>query len=169
LIYQRPWTNVVTVWRQRTWVAKFAPTTQYTFYALNTRADPQSIDVTGGSTYPGTRVQQWARSANLTSSQFFVRSSGANWTIVPVRDGTKCLDAGAGYDGAVVAIQTCNGSASQQWVVNTNGGYGTAYLQNVGSGRCLNATSPSQGAAIAVNSCQRVSWQEFRILAVTGP
>lgn len=169
LNYQRPWTNVVTVWRQRTWVAKFSPTTKYTFYALNTRANAQLVDVTYGNMYPGTRLQQWDSSANLTSSQFNVLANGANWAIAPARDNTKCLDAGDGYDGAVVTIQTCNGSSSQQWTVNTNGGYGTAYFQNIGSGRCLTAAGTGQGAAIAVNTCQRVSWQEFRILAVTGP
>jgi hypothetical protein len=167
LNFERPWTNVVTVWRKRTYVANFDPANKYTFYALNTRADAQVIDVSGGTPYPGARVQQWPR--NYSTSQFYVLASGANWTIVPGNDKTKCLDAGAGYEGAGVTVQNCNGSASQQWAVNTNGGYGSAYFHNIGSGRCLNTTGTTQGATISVSSCQRVSWQEFRILAVVGP
>ena len=128
----------------------FDPVNKYKFYSLLTRANPMAITLANSSTSAGTQLQQWPLSANLASSQFSVLLSGLNWKIVAKNDSTKCLDAGAGTNGTVVTLQTCNGSAQQQWAFHTDGGYGSAYVQNVGSGRCLNATGKTQGLVMDV-------------------
>ncbi len=167
LTYHKPWNNVVTVWRASTYTAVFDPVYKYRFYALSTRANPMLINLTNSSTAAGTQLQQWPLSANLDSSQFSILLSGIYWKFVAKKDATKCLDAGAGTNGTVVTLQTCNGSPRQQWAFNTDGGYGSAFIQNVGSGRCLDATGKTQGLAMDVYDCGKGSWQEFWILAGT--
>src|SRR5581483_9116575 len=120
-----------------------------------------------GSTAIGTQLQQWSLAAGLASAQLSVLASGSYWKIVAGKDSSKCFDAGAGTNGTVVTLQTCNGSAQQQWAFKTDGGYGSAYIQNVGSGRCLDSMGKTQGLSIDVSDCVQGSWQEFWILGGT--
>jgi len=115
---------------------------------------------------PGTKIDQWPQSANLASSQFNVLASGSYWTIVSAIDNTRCIDAGTGQIGSIPTIQKCNGASSQQWIFQINGsGYGSAFIQNVASGNCLESSSDTvQGSAIDISDCVRHSWREFWIL-----
>jgi hypothetical protein len=165
LSYKRTWNNVITVWRGATYTPIFDKSYRYSLFALSTRANPMTINLAYGSTRVGTRLNQWPKSANASSSQFSVLASGSHWTIVPVNDATKCV-AGAGSNGTPVTLQTCDGSTAQQWAFNTaTSGYGTALVQNLASGRCLYSSDQLQGTTVVVNDCSVHSWMEFQISA----
>jgi Ricin-type beta-trefoil lectin domain-like len=162
-----PWNNVLTVWRASSYTAAFDTGYKYSFYALSTRANPMLIDVTGGVTTDGAKLQQWAQSAALDSSKFSVLASGSYWKIVMKANANECLDAGAGTNGTIVTTKTCNGSTAQQWSFSMDGGYGSAFIKNVASGRCLDSMGAAQGTGVDVYDCagSSGSWQEFRIVA----
>ena len=164
LNYQRNWSNIVTVWRTPTYQAAFDKSYRYMFLALSTRAAPMSINLSNGSTAAGTVINQWPRSANLASSQFSVLQSGSYWNVVPILDTGKCMT-GGGADGAKVTLQACNGAANQQWAFKTDGGYGTAFMQNQSNGLCLQSNDKLQGTAMVVSDCALHSWREFQITA----
>src|SRR5438093_926154 len=70
------------------------------------------LDVPGGATTAGTRVQIWTCSGGA-NQQWRVNSDG---TVVGVQSGL-CLDVtGAGTaNGTAVEIWTCNGGSNQKW------------------------------------------------------
>jgi hypothetical protein len=88
------------------------------------------LDVDGGSTADGTRVQLWT-----------CNGSGAQrWTVAA--DGSlqalgKCLDVAGGgsADGTRVQVWTCNGTGAQKWAAESGGA-----VRNPQSGKCLDAS-----------------------------
>nr|WP_238419726.1 lectin [Streptomyces taklimakanensis] len=88
------------------------------------------LDVDGGGTADGTRVQLW--SCNGTGAQ--------QWTLPG--DGTlralgKCLDVSGGgtADGTRVQLWSCNGTGAQRWAPQPDG-----TVRNPQSGKCLDAS-----------------------------
>jgi hypothetical protein len=164
--YQHAWTHPVTTWRAATYSPQFSTDYIYRIYAFSTRANPLLVDVPGQNSNPGTPLDQWPESSNGGGSrlQIFSAASG-NWTIRPAWDTNKCVDAGAGANGSVPTIQSCNGGTRQQFSITGNGGYGTVYIKNVASNRCLGSAANSSGAATGLYDCVQNSWQEYRVLA----
>ena len=154
------------MWRASTYSAIFSADYRYRFYALNTRANPLLMDIAGALSTPGTRLEQWPMSQNGDGSYFKVLAGpSGTWTFRPGWDTSKCVDAGNGTDGTVPTIQSCNGSTKQQFTVTPNGGFGTVYIGNVGSGLCLMSSDPTNaGTPTQLSSCSHVSWQEYRVL-----
>jgi lysophospholipase L1-like esterase len=102
------------------------------------------LDVSGGNTANGTRVQLWT--CNHTAAQ--------TWT--PYSDGTlrafgKCLDATSGgtANGTLADLWDCNGTAGQVFQ-SYAGGY-----RNLVSGRCLDdpAGSTTDGTQLVIWDC----------------
>src|SRR6266542_932259 len=105
------------------------------------------LDIPGGSTTNGTRVQLWDC------------TGGANQVWQPQLGGMlknpasgRCLDVyGAGTaDGTPLQIWDCNGTANQLWWTLPNGS-----IQNPVSGRCLTAASwgTANGTGIQIWGC----------------
>ncbi|MCE6998718.1 PQQ-dependent sugar dehydrogenase [Saccharothrix sp. S26] len=105
-------------------------------------ASGKCVDVNGGGTADGTKVQLWTC------------NSGANqrWTVTgsTLRALDKCLDAAGTGDGALVRLWTCNGGAGQNWIAGANGS-----LVNAQSGKCLdaNGASSADGTQLIIWSC----------------
>jgi cytochrome c len=102
------------------------------------------VDVNGGATADGTRIQLWTCTGG-TNQQ---------WTRVDntFRALGKCLTVAgsATTDGALVQLFTCNGSAGQTWTPQTNGS-----LVNPNSGKCLdaNGASSADGTQLIIWTC----------------
>ncbi len=88
------------------------------------------LDVSGGGSADGTRVQIW--SCNSTAAQ--------RWSVVgdgSLRALGRCLDVSGGgsADGTRVQVWTCNGTGAQRWVAQPDG-----TVRNPQSGKCLDAS-----------------------------
>ena len=105
-------------------------------------ASGKCVDVSGGSSADGTRIQLWTC------------NSGPNqrWTVngSTLRALDKCLDAAGTANGAAVRLWTCNGGGGQNWTAGANGS-----LVNPQSGKCLDANggSSADGTQLIIWSC----------------
>ncbi|MFI9816381.1 PQQ-dependent sugar dehydrogenase [Saccharothrix variisporea] len=102
------------------------------------------VDVSGGSTADGTKIQLWTCNSG-TNQQWTVQGT-------TLRSLGKCMDTAAGgtADGTNVQLVTCNGSTSQNWSVGSNGS-----LVNAKSNKCLdaNGASTADGTQLIIWSC----------------
>ncbi|GAB2791295.1 ThuA domain-containing protein [Amycolatopsis magusensis] len=96
------------------------------------------VDVNGGSTTDGAKVQLWTCSGG--ANQAWTRTGQVFQAL------GKCLNANGTADGALVQLWTCNGSSSQNWSVQADG-----TLRN--GGKCLDAN----GGASA-DGTQLITW-----------
>jgi gluconolactonase len=114
------------------------------------------VDVTGGSSTNGTRLQLWT--CNGGAAQRW--SVGTDGSIAALG---KCLDvAGAATnDGARVQIYDCNGIGAQQWTASAG------HLVNRGSGKCLDATgrSSANGTPLQIWTCGTGTNQQWTLPA----
>ena len=164
ITYNHAWAHPITVWRGTTYSAAIQPGLPLpALWALDPR-QPVALGHRGANSSPGTRVDQWPLSANGNGSYFKVLAGASGtWTFRPAWDTSKCVDAGGGRRGQHPDHPGCNGGTSQQFTVTPNGGYGTVYIQNVSSGRCMN-TGSTAGSSATLATCAHASWQEFRVL-----
>jgi hypothetical protein len=128
------------------------------------------LDIAGGSTANGAKVQQQACNGGA-SQHFELRAdTGGSYRLVDVASG-KSLD--------VTDVSTANGAKIQQWSTSasdnqrfivTTSGSGVA-LKAVNSGRCLDITdhSTSAGAALQQWSCSGSTNQQFVLTPVGSP
>ena len=102
------------------------------------------VDVNGGSTADGTKVQLWTCGGG--TNQQWARTGST------LRALGKCLDVNgsATADGTIVQLWTCNGSAAQNWTPQANGS-----LNNPNSGKCLDASgnSSADGTQLIIWTC----------------
>ncbi|EWM13545.1 SMP-30/gluconolactonase/LRE family protein [Kutzneria sp. 744] len=116
------------------------------------------VDVAGGASANGTRVQLWSCNGG-TAQQWTAGDDGT------IRALGKCLDvSGAStLNGAKVQIYDCNGTGAQRWTAS--GGQ----LVNAGSGKCLDATgvSSADGTLLQIWTCGAGANQQWT-LPTTG-
>ncbi|WP_273937883.1 lectin [Kutzneria chonburiensis] len=116
------------------------------------------VDVTGGTSANGTRVQLWTCTGG-PSQQWTTGDDGS------LRALGKCLDVAGGstLNGAKVQIYDCNGTAAQRWT--SSGGQ----LVNAGSGKCLDATgvSSADGTPLQIWTCGGGANQQWTLPATT--
>ena len=96
------------------------------------------LDVIGGATQPGTRVQLWDCLGD--PQQAWIYSGGQ--LQVYTGSQTLCLDAAdnqGGVNGSPIQVWTCRGTANQQWTAEPDGS-----LRSVAYGRCLDAVNGGQ-------------------------
>ncbi|MEH1130125.1 ThuA domain-containing protein [Micromonospora sp. CPCC 206061] len=102
------------------------------------------VDVSGGSSADGTKIQLWTCHGGA-SQQWTVNGS-------TLRALNKCLGiAGGGTaNGSLVQLSTCNGTGGQNWNPGANGS-----LANPQSGKCLDANggSSADGTQLIIWSC----------------
>ncbi|GAA3684702.1 type 1 glutamine amidotransferase [Lentzea atacamensis] len=102
------------------------------------------VDVAGGSSADGTKIQLWT--CNTNASQ--------QWTVSgnTLRALNKCMGVAGGStaNGALVQLMTCNGSGSQNWTAGANGS-----LVNQQANRCLdaNGASSADGTQLILWTC----------------
>ncbi|WP_112264603.1 ThuA domain-containing protein [Lentzea terrae] len=102
------------------------------------------VDVAGGSSADGTKIQLWT--CNTNASQ--------QWTVSgnTLRALNKCMGVAGGStaNGALVQLMTCNGSGSQNWTAGANGS-----LINQQANRCLDANggSSADGTQLILWTC----------------
>ena len=128
------------------------------------------LDIAGGSTANGAKVQQQACTGSA-SQHFELRAdTGGSYRLVDVASG-KSLD--------VTDVSTANGAKIQQWSTSsvdnqrfivTASGSGVA-LKVVSSGKCLDITdrSTSAGAALQQWDCAGSANQQFVLTPVGAP
>ena len=128
------------------------------------------LDIAGGSTANGAKVQQQA-CTGAASQHFELRAdTGGSYRLVDVASG-KSLD--------VTDVSTANGAKIQQWTtagsdnqrfIVTASGSGVA-LKAVNSGKCLDITdrSTSAGAALQQWDCGGGTNQQFVLTPVGAP
>jgi len=118
------------------------------------------VDVTGGTSANGTRVQLWTCTGGAAQQ----------WTAGD--DGTlralgKCLDVSGGstQNGAKVQMYDCNGTNAQRWTASAG------QLVNAGSGKCLDATgvSSADGTPLQIWTCGAGANQQWTLPATTTP
>jgi cytochrome c len=119
-----------------------------------TGANGSCVDVNGGGTADGTKVQLWSCTGG--ANQQWTRTGST------FRALGKCLDVnGAGTaDGTVVQLWTCNGGAAQNWTPQSNGS-----LVNPNSGKCLDANggSTANGTQLIIWTCHGGANQRWTV------
>jgi Glycosyl hydrolase family 59/Ricin-type beta-trefoil lectin domain/Galactocerebrosidase, C-terminal lectin domain len=113
----------------------------------------ECVDVNGGSSTPGTKVQMWNCNNNPSSQQWTLESNGT------LGINGQCLDiTGASYsNGTLIEEWTCTGGANQQWIA-VNG-----ELVNPASGKCLDdpAFNTTEGTQLDLWTCNGGSNQQW--------
>jgi alpha-L-fucosidase len=127
--------------------------------SVTSAASGRCLDVSGGSTTPGSQVQIW--DCNGAANQGWTHTSGNQLTVFS-GSSQLCLDAyGQGTtSGTKVVTWSCNGQANQQWRVNSDG-----TITGVQSGLCLDVTGAgtANGTPVELWSCNGQSNQQWRL------
>jgi hypothetical protein len=113
-------------------------------------------------------IQQWNRSAGLSTSNFVMNPSGSNWTLSPLGQSGKCVDVGGGSNGTGLVINSCNGQTSQSFTIAPVAQNGSFTVAAVSTGRCITVrgNSTAAGAVMEVDDCSSgSSSQQFGIQA----
>ncbi|MEJ2857853.1 MULTISPECIES: ThuA domain-containing protein [unclassified Saccharothrix] len=117
-------------------------------------ATGKCVDVSGGASTDGTKVQLWT--CNGSAAQTWSRV-GQTWQALG-----KCLDvAGAGTaDGTKVQLWSCNGTGAQNWVTGSDGS-----LVNPNSGKCLDASGggTADGTQLIIWTCHGGANQRWTV------
>jgi len=119
-----------------------------------TGAAGKCVDVSGGSSADGTKIQLWGCTG----------SAHQQWTVNgnTLRSLTKCMGVAGGStaNGALVQLSTCNGSGGQNWTPGTNGS-----LVNPQSGKCLdaNGAGSADGTQLIIWTCHGAANQRWTL------
>ncbi|MQM26720.1 polysaccharide deacetylase family protein [Glycomyces albidus] len=108
---------------------------------LRSQSAGKCIDVPGGNTANGTRVQLYT--CYEGANQQFTYTSAQELRVLG-----KCLEATSGTNGTLAQIATCTGAASQKWTFGSDG-----TIRNSGHNTCLDVYSSDNGAAVQLYSC----------------
>ncbi|XLE02229.1 ThuA domain-containing protein [Streptomyces sp. 184] len=91
------------------------------------------LDVQGGNTADGTRIQLWSCGATNPNQMFTVPGDGT------VRAFGKCVTGTGTTAGSPVLLYGCDGGADQRWTAQSDGTLRSA----VGTNLCMDASGPS--------------------------
>jgi O-glycosyl hydrolase len=115
----------------------------------------ECVDVNGGSSANGTKVQMWDCNGSASSQGWTMESNGT------VGINGSCLDitGGSTANGALLEEWTCNGGGNQQWLA-VNG-----ELVNPASGKCLDdpGFNTTQGTQLDLWTCNGGSNQQWSV------
>lgn len=115
------------------------------------------LDVSGGSTTPGTRVQLWDCLGDPQQAWVY---SGGRLEVYAGGD-VMCLDAAdtyAGASGTPVQVWTCTGKSNQDWMAEADG-----TLRSVAYGLCLDAIGggTASGTKLQLWQCNGDAQQDW--------
>lgn len=90
---------------------------------------------------------------------YLVASHAASSASAIIGIGGKCLDnyANLKKDGNKIQLYTCNGSAAQNWAINTDGTITNA------NDYCLNATGSVRKSLVTLSACNKGSLQQWTV------
>ncbi|KAJ7190226.1 ricin B lectin domain-containing protein, partial [Mycena pura] len=121
------------------------------------------LDVTGGATADGTKMQIWTCNTNNANQKWTLSGSTIHWS-----GHSNCLDLTDGRvtNGNIIQIWTCTGGNNQKWALTTGPGSGTPPVGNAikpgaSSTTCLTAPSNTDGGAVVVQPCNGASSQSW--------
>ncbi|MEV3937464.1 polysaccharide deacetylase family protein [Glycomyces sp. NPDC049804] len=109
---------------------------------LRSNSAGKCIDVPGGNTANGTKVQLYTCHGN-TNQQFSYTAAQE------LRILGKCLEAPAGSNGTQIQINACGGAGNQKWTFGSDGTIRSVAYANT----CLDVYSSSDGAPVQLYSC----------------
>ncbi|KAJ7089318.1 hypothetical protein B0H15DRAFT_949292 [Mycena belliarum] len=126
------------------------------------------LDVNGGSTASGTKMQIWTCGTGNANQQWSLSGSAIQWS-----GRSSCLDLSGGRltNGNVMQIWTCNGGTNQKWTRTTGPGTttppppppttGNKIKPDSSSATCLTAPSNTNGAKVVVQPCNGSAGQSW--------
>jgi peptidoglycan/xylan/chitin deacetylase (PgdA/CDA1 family) len=112
------------------------------------------LDVTGGSTANGNKMQIWTCSSGNPNQQFTRFGNTIQWT-----GRGECLDLTNGVltNGNVVQMWSCTGGGNQVWNIETGGSTppppGKTIRPGASGSICLTAASNANNAAVEIEPC----------------
>ncbi|KAJ7097389.1 hypothetical protein C8R44DRAFT_683566 [Mycena epipterygia] len=117
------------------------------------------LDVTGGATASGTKMQIWTCSGGSVNQQWSLSGSTIQWS-----GHSSCLDltGGSVANGNVMQIWTCNGGTNQKWTRTTGPGSGSitpppttgnTIRPGASTTTCLTAPTNANGGIVVVAPC----------------
>ncbi|KAJ7190229.1 hypothetical protein GGX14DRAFT_606290 [Mycena pura] len=129
------------------------------------------LDVTGGATADGTKMQITTCSTNNANQEWTLSGSTIQWS-----GQSSCLDLtdGSVTDGNVIQIWTCTGGSNQKWTRTTGPGTGTApppppppppsgntISPGASSKSCLAAPTNANGGTVVIAPCDGSTSQSW--------
>ena len=147
--------------------AKSVDTNQW--YELVSKNSGKAIDVAGGSTANGTRLQQYTRN-NTSSQRFrFVATSSGYYRIVPKTNSRQGWDikGGSTSNGAKAQVWSYGGSTSQQFKIQRMAGGGYRLTPRHVTNRCLDVPGSSKNNSVQLQiwTCNSATNQTFYLNA----
>jgi hypothetical protein len=155
----------ITVWRNPSYNPVFDSVYRYSLQPMSVGG--KSVDVVGGSTNWGTRVQQWTSTGGDPQKFTFLSTGTGNWKIAMKTNTNKCFGAignGTG-NGTGIEIQDCNGGNSQSWNITADANTGAFVLKNVAANRCLDVPygQGNDGVLLQLYDCIGSTAQKFKV------
>ncbi|MFF3126912.1 RICIN domain-containing protein [Streptomyces sp. NPDC057908] len=123
-------------------------------------ASGMCLDAAGGGKTNGTAVQMYTCN-NTAAQQWEVYGDDLGLHLRNVNS-LKCLDVSSNNtaNGTKIQLWTCNSSPAQTWEYNVRA---TTALKSVGTGKCLNLPSFTNGQDALTYTCNSTSAQKFTI------
>ncbi|MFL6074499.1 MAG: RICIN domain-containing protein [Mycobacteriales bacterium] len=136
-----------------------------TTYRARSVLSGHCLDVSGGSTTKGAKIEQWNCNQLDPQNWKFASAGGGYFTLTSEQSGL-CLDVPSSSTTKGTQLQqwTCNGSSAQLWHP-VNVGRGTYTLVSKVSGLCLDVKSgsPDPGAAVQQWTCNNTAAQLWHL------
>ncbi|KAJ7451576.1 hypothetical protein FB451DRAFT_1186111 [Mycena latifolia] len=125
------------------------------------------LDITGGATADGTKMQIWTCTGGDANQQWTLSGNTIQWS-----GHSSCLDltGGSVTNNNVIQIWTCTGGSNQQWTRTTGPGTGTTtpppttghtIKPGASSTTCLAAPTNANGGAVVVQPCDGSTGQSW--------
>ncbi|MEV4874703.1 RICIN domain-containing protein [Streptomyces cyaneofuscatus] len=118
------------------------------------------LEAAGGGKANGTVVQMYTCN-NTAAQQWEVWGDDPGLHLRNVNSG-KCLEVASNStaNGAKIQLSTCSSAPAQTWEYNVRA---TTTLKSVGTGKCLNLPSFTNGQDALTNTCNTTSAQKFTV------
>jgi hypothetical protein len=130
---------------------------------INVNNGYQCVEVAGGGTKPGTAIQSWDCWAGFNQEWHFFHGQilgiGSEINAQGATSNLTCMDLTGTSAGSGVVLNTCNGSATQQWIVKSG------RIESAAAHMCLDlgAGYSTSGVQVTISPCGASMSQQFAI------
>ncbi|MFJ9704551.1 pectinesterase family protein [Streptomyces sp. NPDC101234] len=140
-------------------------------YTLSVAGSGLCMDVTGGGSVSGARIQQWGCASGQSNQRWTLADQGSGRFAVKSAGG-MCLDVPGGSTAVGTQLQQwgcASGQTNQQWTLKASRN-GTYQIVNVNSGLCVSdkGASTAPGAAVIQETCTANSNKLWKLNPVGG-